>query len=172
MAGSYPEQSADNFEISKATRRKNFGIVTANWNSSITNSLKEGCHSVLEAYQIEPSQITERQVPGSFEIPLGGQFLAESGMVHAVICLGCVIRGETPHFQYIADSVTHKIGDLNLHYNLPFIFGILTVDNEEQAKARAGGDKGNKGEEAAMAALQMLELRQSLTKGKVQAGFR
>jgi len=172
MAGPLSDSSNASVSISTATRRKKFGIVTADWNAEVTGALEEGCHSLLKSYEVSDSQITTRQVPGSFEIPLGAQYMAESGMVHAVICIGCIVKGETPHFHYIADTVTHKIGDLNLHYNLPFIFGILTVENEAQAKARAGGELGNKGEEAGLAALRMLELRHSLQKGKAQPGFR
>ena len=159
-------------QISDQVKRKKIGIVTAEWNDSITSALEEGCLNLLKDYQIPENQITVKKVPGSFEVPLGAQYMAEYGAVHAVVCLGCLIRGETSHFHYIAETVTKKIGDLNLYYNIPLIYGILTVENEDQAKARSGGQSGNKGAEAAEAALQMLELRQSFQKGKQQPGFR
>ena len=101
-------------------------------------------------------------VPGSFELPLGAQWLIESKQVDAVLCLGCVIQGETRHFDFICSSVAKGIVDLNLKFSKPVIFGVLTTDNQEQALERAGGKHGNKGTEAAVTALQML----SLVKGK------
>jgi len=162
--------NADLLSLSDATRSKRIGIITADWNSSVTHALEDGCIQALKAHQIPDPHILCKRVPGAFELPLGAQNLAEMGSVQAVVCIGCLIKGETPHFHYIADAVTHKIIDLNLHYGFPFIYSILTVDNEEQARERAGGREGNKGEEAGRAALHMLEFRQSLRKGK-QAGF-
>ncbi len=172
MASSSSSHQDLKVTLSERTKNKKIGVVTADWNDNVTHSLKEGCVQALKENQISGSQIIERQVPGSFEIPLGAQYLAELGFVQAVVCIGCVIKGETPHFHYIADTVTHKIGDLNLRYGIPFIYGILTVEIPEQAQERAGGEKGNKGTEAGLAALEMLELRNSFYQGKQTPGFR
>lgn len=160
MAGS-SSRDQQYLDLGQQTKQKRIGIVKAGWNSNITQTLQQGCRKIVDGHGFNEEQITERTVPGSFELPLGAQYMAELGYVDAIICIGCIIRGETPHFHYIAETVTQKIGDLNLHYTLPFIYGILTVENEAQAKARAGGEYGNKGEEAALAALEMLELRNS-----------
>jgi 6,7-dimethyl-8-ribityllumazine synthase len=103
-------------------------------------------------------------VPGTFELPLGGQYFAELDNVDAIILLGCVIQGETRHFDYICEGVTQGTKDLNLKYNKPFIFGVLTTNNEQQAKDRAGGKLGNKGDEAAITAIKMLDLKNSFAK--------
>jgi len=97
-------------------------------------------------------------VPGSFELTIGAQLLAESYDVDAIICLGCVIQGETPHFTYICQSVTYGITKLNLDYGIPFIFGVLTTLNHDQALERSGGKHGNKGDEAAVTAIKMVAL--------------
>jgi 6,7-dimethyl-8-ribityllumazine synthase len=102
-----------------------------------------------------------KHVPGSFELPLGAQFLAEYSNVDAVIILGCVIQGETRHFDYICEGVTQGIKDLNLKYNKPFIFGLLTTLNQQQALDRSGGKHGNKGDEAAITAIKMVHLKNS-----------
>ena len=101
-------------------------------------------------------------MPGSFELTLGAQFLAEYDDLDGVICLGCIIRGETPHFTYICQSVTQGITQLNLDYNIPFIFGVLTTEDHQQAIERAGGKHGNKGVEAAVAAIKMAALQREI----------
>ena len=103
-------------------------------------------------------------MPGSFELTLGAQFLAEYDDLDAVICLGCVIQGETPHFTYICQGVTQGITQLNLEYNIPFIFGVLTTLNKQQALERAGGKYGNKGDEAAITAIKMADLQHGMEK--------
>ena len=102
-----------------------------------------------------------KYVPGSFELPLGAQYFAEMENVDAVILLGCVIQGETRHFDFICEGVTHGTMELNLKYNKPFIFGLLTTENEQQALDRAGGKHGNKGDEAAITAIKMVQLKNS-----------
>ena len=102
-------------------------------------------------------------MPGSFELTLGAQYMAEFTEVDAIICLGCVIQGETRHFDFICDAVAKGITDLNIKYNQPFIFGVLTPENQQQALDRAGGKHGNKGDEAAVTAIKMLALRNSFT---------
>lgn len=132
-----------------------FGIAVSEWNSSITDALLNGALSTLKKYNVEEDNIYIQYVPGSFELPLGAQFIAESFNPDAVICLGCVIQGETRHFDFICQGVTQGIMDLNLKYNKPFIFGVLTTDTMEQALDRAGGKHGNKGVEAAITAIKM-----------------
>jgi 6,7-dimethyl-8-ribityllumazine synthase len=111
---------------------------------------------------VEEEDIIVKHVPGSFELTLGAQLLAENTNVDAVICLGCVIQGETRHFDFICNSVTHGITEHNINYNMPFIFGVLTTGTQEQALERAGGKHGNKGDEAAITALKMIALQKEL----------
>ena len=136
-----------------------FGIVVAEWNFQITSSLAKGAVETLKRNGAKEENIIVKYVPGSFELPLGGQFFAEHENVDAVILLGCVIQGETRHFDFICDGVTKGTVDLNLKYNKPFIFGVLTTENEQQALDRAGGKHGNKGDEAAVTAIKMIHLK-------------
>jgi 6,7-dimethyl-8-ribityllumazine synthase len=138
-----------------------FGLVVSEWNHEITNALKEGAIKTLLQYGALKENIINRAVPGSFELTLGAQYLAEFTDVDAIICLGCVIQGETRHFDFICDAVAKGITDLNSTYNLPVIFGVLTPDTQQQAIDRAGGKHGNKGDEAAITAIKMLALRDS-----------
>lgn len=138
-----------------------FGIVVAEWNPEVTFALANGTVETLKKHGAKENQIAVKYVPGSFELPLGAQFLAEYGDVDAVIILGCVIQGETRHFDYICEGVTQGIKDLNLKYNKPFIFGLLTTNNQQQALDRAGGKHGNKGDEAAVTAIKMVDLKRS-----------
>jgi 6,7-dimethyl-8-ribityllumazine synthase len=139
-----------------------FGIVVSDWNHDITSSLLSGAVSTLKKHGAKEKSIIVKHVPGSFELTLGAQFLAEYDDLDAVICLGCVIRGETPHFTYICESVTYGITRLNLDYNIPFIFGVLTTENHLQAAERAGGKHGNKGDEAAVTAIRMAALQREI----------
>ncbi len=140
-----------------------FGIVVSEWNSDVTFALRDGALSALKKYGAEEADIQIEYVPGTFELTLGSQIVAENCEVDAVICLGCVIQGETRHFDFICQGVTKGITDLNIQYNMPFIFGVLTTDTLEQAKDRAGGKLGNKGEEAAVTAIKMVALQNRLT---------
>ena len=148
-------------EVSSAKNMK-FGIVVSEWNSEITNALLNGAVNTLLKYKAKKSDIIIKHVPGSFELTLGAQFLIEYKEVDAVICLGCVIQGETKHFDFICDAVSNGITKVNLDYNLPVIFGVLTTNNQQQAKDRSGGKNGNKGDEAAITAIKMVELKNSL----------
>ncbi|MDP4223112.1 MAG: 6,7-dimethyl-8-ribityllumazine synthase [Bacteroidota bacterium] len=139
-----------------------FGIVVADWNQEVTSSLLKSAVTTLKKHGATDNNIVIRHVPGSFELTLGAQFLAEYDDLDAVICLGCVIQGETPHFTYICQSVTQGITQLNLEYNIPFIFGVLTTLNLDQALARAGGEHGNKGDEAAVTAIKMAALQREM----------
>lgn len=132
-----------------------FGIVVSEWNQEITSALLEGALTRLKKHGVREENILVKTVPGSFELPYGARLLAEEFSPHAVICLGCVIRGETSHFDYICQGVTQGITALNLNQSIPFIFGVLTTENQQQALDRAGGKHGNKGDEAAVTALKM-----------------
>lgn len=139
-----------------------FGIVVSDWHPDITGSLLKGALNTLKKHGATDNNIVTRHVPGSFELTLGAQFLAEYDDLDAIICLGCVIQGETPHFTYICQSVTQGITQLNLEYNIPFIFGVLTTLNIDQANERAGGSHGNKGIEAAITAIKMAALQREI----------
>ncbi len=137
-----------------------FGIVVSEWNYEITGALADGASKTLVKHGVKQENIHIKHVPGSFELTLGGQFFAEYTDVDAVILLGCVIQGETRHFDFICQGVAQGATDLNIKYNLPVIFGVLTTENQQQASDRAGGKLGNKGDEAAVTALKMVALQQ------------
>ena len=132
------------------------GIVVSEWNPTVTDALKEGALSTLLGYGVLEQNIAVHSVPGSFELTLGAQYLAQDSDIDAVIAIGCVIQGETKHFDFICDAVANGITNLNIKYNKPVIFGVLTPDNLQQAIDRAGGKHGNKGDEAAVTAIKML----------------
>ncbi len=135
-----------------------FGIVVSEWNYEITGSLLRGAVETLMKHGTHEKNIIVKHVPGSFELTLGGRFFAEYTDVDAIILLGCVIQGETRHFDFICQSVTKGTTDLNLKYGIPVIFGVLTTNNQQQALERAGGKLGNKGDEAAITAIKMASL--------------
>jgi 6,7-dimethyl-8-ribityllumazine synthase len=141
-----------------------FGIVVSDWNSKITLSLLEGAVTTLQQHGADTDNIVIKHVPGSFELTLGAQFLAEYDDLDSVICLGCIIQGETPHFTYICQGVAYGITQLNMEYNMPFIFGVLTTNTQQQAAERAGGIHGNKGNEAAITAIKMAALQREMEK--------
>ncbi len=143
-----------------------FGIVVAEWNYEITGALAEGAVETLKKHGASEESIVVKHVPGTFELTLGAQYLAEYTDADAIIVLGCVIQGETRHFDFICQGVTQGITSLNMKYNKPFIFGVLTTDNQQQALDRAGGRLGNKGDEAAVTAIKMLALQNDLTSTK------
>lgn len=135
-----------------------FGIVVAQWNAEVTGPLLDGAVEALKRYGASDDRIVIEQVPGSYELTSGADILLRDGTLDAVICLGCVIQGETRHFDYICSAVANGITQVSLKHNKPVIFGVLTTDNLQQALDRAGGKHGNKGEEAAVTAIQMAEL--------------
>jgi 6,7-dimethyl-8-ribityllumazine synthase len=137
-------------------KNKKFGLVVSEWNDQITDSLLSAAHEVLIEHGAKPKNINIKYVPGSFELPIAAQYLASQKDVDAVICLGCVIQGETRHFDFICDAVANGITSVGLKYNKPVIFGVLTTNDIQQALDRAGGKHGNKGEEAAITAIKML----------------
>ena len=139
-----------------------FGIVVSEWNKEITEALYQGAVKVLLECGCKEKNIFRENVPGSFELPAGALFIAEYKKPDAVICLGCVIQGETRHFEFICSAVSQGILNLSFQYKKPFIFGVLTTDTLEQARERAGGKHGNKGIEAAVAAVKMVNLQKAM----------
>jgi len=135
-----------------------FGIVVAEWNQVITEAMAQGAIHFLNDAGAKSENITRINVPGSFELTAGASMLAQENY-DAIICIGCVIQGETRHFDFICNAVANGITDLTIKYNKPFIFGVLTTDNQDQAIDRSGGKHGNKGIEAAATALKMVALK-------------
>ncbi len=141
--------------INDITDRK-FAIIVSEWNSEITEALYSGAVDTLIQNGAKKDNIIRKTVPGSFELTLGAQWLAKENDIDAVICLGCVIQGETPHFDYICQAIANGITNVAIKYDKPIIFGVLTTLNQQQALDRAGGKHGNKGDEAAATAIKML----------------
>ncbi len=135
-----------------------FGLIVSRFNDFISSKLVEGAVDALKRHGATEEQLLLVKVPGAFEIPLAAKKLAESGKVDAVICLGAVIRGSTPHFDYVAAEVSKGIAVVALDTKVPVAFGVLTTDNLEQAIERAGTKSGNKGWDAALAAMEMVNL--------------
>ncbi|HEU4904122.1 MAG TPA: 6,7-dimethyl-8-ribityllumazine synthase [Flavisolibacter sp.] len=138
-------------------------LVKTEWNSEIVDELENGCRRIFEQYRVDYRTI---MVPGAVEIPFAiQQCWSNNNAPTAFIALGCIVRGGTPHFDYVCQAVTHGVTELNLSMQVPVIFGVLTVDTMEQAKERIGGVHGHKGEEAAITALKMMVLNQFLKEG-------
>ncbi|MCF8227191.1 MAG: 6,7-dimethyl-8-ribityllumazine synthase [Bacteroidales bacterium] len=135
-----------------------FGIVVSEWNEEITAAMAEGAIETLKKHGAVEENIHLITVPGSFELIFGSRLLAEKHALDAVIAIGCIIQGETRHFDFICQGVTQGMAELNLEYDIPFIFGVLTTQNQPQAIDRAGGKHGNKGNEAAITAIKMAGL--------------
>ena len=136
-----------------------FGIVVSEWNPEVTNALRDGAVRTLRECGCSDENIIVRYVPGTFELPMGARFFAEHTDVDGVIVLGCVIQGETRHFDYVCQGVTQGVTQLMLSSNMPVAFGVLTTENLQQAIGRAGGKYGNKGDEAAATAINMVKLQ-------------
>lgn len=147
------------------------GIIQSQWNEIITDKLLNGAKKVLTEKGIPSNHIYVHQVPGAFELPLGAKFLLNHIKLDAVICLGCVIKGDTDHDKYINHAVANGITQLGLLSNIPIIYGVLTPNNEVQALERAGGKEGNKGAEAAQTALKMILLKRNLHTEKKSIGY-
>ena len=135
-----------------------FAIVVSKYNDFVTERLQSGALAALAAGGVDSNDVTVVRVPGAFEIPLVAQRVAETGRYDAVVCLGCVIRGQTPHFEYIASAVSHGLTDASGATGVPMTFGILTTNSVEEALERAGEGPSNKGWEAATAAVEMAAL--------------
>lgn len=136
-----------------------FALVVSEWNITITDALRRGAKETLLKHGVADSDILEAWVPGSFELASGAQFLLKKGGLHGVICLGSVVRGETPHFDFVCQGTTQGIMAVGLKFSVPVIFGVLTDDTLEQAQDRSGGKHGNKGIDCAVAALKMAALK-------------
>jgi 6,7-dimethyl-8-ribityllumazine synthase len=149
------------FEFSSA-KNTVIGIVVSEWNDHITDSLLNGAKESLLEHGLLPENIIVHHVPGSFELPLGAKWMLEQTDVDAVICIGCIIQGETRHFDFIAQAVADGIMNVGLNFSKPVIFSVLTCNTMEQAEDRAGGKHGNKGVEGAVSALKMLSLAENL----------
>lgn len=133
-------------------------IIVSKFNSEITSRLLSGAKNELTKLSIDEKQIEIFEVPGAIEIPLIAKLLAKAGQVNAIICLGAVIRGETSHYDYVCKQVSDGCAKIMLDFEIPVIFGVLTTETEEQALARCGGSQGNKGADAAAAAIEMINL--------------
>src|SRR5690625_2171593 len=147
-----------NFEVTDAR----FAIVVSRWNGDITEGLLRGAVRALERQGVPSGSIVVSRVPGAFELPLAAKVLAERGRFDAVITLGCVIRGDTPHFDYVCSECARGVGEAALVTGIPVAFGVLTTDTLEQAQIRSRDDEENKGEEAALSAMEMASLLQQL----------
>ncbi|MDY5767762.1 MAG: 6,7-dimethyl-8-ribityllumazine synthase [Alloprevotella sp.] len=141
-----------------------FGVVVTEWNNDITDKLLDGTLEELSAQGVPLKNVTVKRVPGSFELVYAAAQLAKFGHVNGIIILGCVIKGDTPHFDYICQGVTEGIARINAQGDIPVIFGLLTVLTHEQAEERAGGRLGNKGKEFALTAIKMVDYAWKLQK--------
>ena len=141
---------------------KRIAIVVAEWNSDITFALRDGAIKTLLENGVAKSAIEVITVPGTFELTLGAQLIGKRRTIDAVICLGCVIQGDTRHFDFICQGVTYGITELNISLEKPVVFGVLTTNTIQQARDRSGGKHGNKGDEAAVTALKMIAVKNSL----------
>lgn len=140
------------------------GIVVSEWNDNITLELLKGSVETLKQYGVKEENILTKSVPGSFELVYGCAQMAKSGLVDGIIAIGCVIRGDTPHFEYISSGTTAGISELNRTGDVPVVFGVLTTNTLQQAEERSGGILGNKGNEYAATVLKMVDFRRSLQK--------
>ena len=153
------------YDISPAeydTAGARIGIVAARFNDEVVSRLLDGALDTLSRYGLDPDEVLVVRVPGAFELPLAARWLARRGHFDAVIALGAVIRGDTPHFDHVCAEAARGIQTASVETDVPAIFGVLTCDDRAQADARAGGEHGNKGSEAALAALEMVSLRRRL----------
>lgn len=148
-----------------------FGIVVADWNKDITHALYEACFDTLLKHGAKQDNLHTVQVPGTFELPAAARIVAGREKLDAVICLGCVIKGETKHDEYINNAVSQGLVNLSIATGKPYIFGVLTPNTHEQALDRAGGKHGNKGVEAAVTAIRMASLYRKSQTGKKSIGF-
>jgi len=164
MASSLKSLSDPGKKTVPSAKGMRFALIVSEWNAEICQALEKAAHVSLLKYGAKPKNILVKYVPGSFELPLAAQLAAQVHEIDAVICLGCIIRGETSHFDFIGDAVSTGIMNVGLMYNKPVVFGVLTTENLKQAKERSGGKHGNKGDEAALTAIRMVSLKKSVSK--------
>ena len=162
MATALHNLSDYDFESVPDASQMRFGIAVSEWNSNVTGALLEGAVKTLKKHGAKEENILVQTVPGSFELTFGAAQMCKSGKVDAVIILGSVIRGDTPHFDYICEGTTAGIAHLNATQDIPVIYGLLTTNNMEQATDRAGGTLGNKGDECAIVAIKMIDFKKKL----------
>jgi 6,7-dimethyl-8-ribityllumazine synthase len=153
-------------EPTGAAGRLRFALVVSKYNDFITDRLQAGALAALSAAGVPSSEVTVIRVPGAFEIPIAAQHAAETGRFEAIVCLGCVVRGETPHFEYICSAVAHGLTTGAAVTGVPMTFGVLTTNSIEEALARAGDGPSNKGYEAAVAAIQVADVVAQLMRPK------
>lgn len=156
MASSVKNLSDYTSKNVKDISESKFAIVVSEWNDEVTEALYQGAYETLVSHGAKKDNIIRKNVPGSFELSLAAQWMAKEDVIDAVICIGCVVQGETKHFDFICEAVAHGITNVSLKYDKPVIFGVLTPNTQKQALDRAGGKHGNKGDEAAITAIKML----------------
>lgn len=164
MATIYHNLSEYDFSSVPDATNMRFGIVVSEWNDNITGALLDGAVKTLKRHGAKDENILIESVPGSFELTFGAAQMIKSGKVDAVIALGCVVRGDTPHFDYVCAGATQGISHLNATTDTPVIYGLITTNNMQQAEDRAGGKLGNKGDECAITAIKMLDFACRLKK--------
>lgn len=142
-------------------KKGKYGIIYAEWNLEITGALRDGAIELLKEVGVSDSQITVSEVSGAFELPVACRYFLDSGRYDGIIAIGCLVKGDTPHFHYISEVVSHRLSELSVDFSIPIGFGLLTVNKYFQAKERAGGIHGNKGREATEAVLNLLNLKYS-----------
>ena len=160
MATHLKNLSTTDLQADKAFKKYSIGIAVADWNAEITHALMNGAIDFLKSKGVKDKNIHVTFIPGAFELPLAAKWLANRKDIDAVITLGCVIQGDTRHFDFICDACAHGVMNVGLETGKPIIFGVLTTDNQKQALERAGGKHGNKGVEAAETALKMLLVKE------------
>lgn len=164
MATAYHNLSEYDIQSVPSAEAMKFGIVVSEWNSNITGALLSGALETLKKHGVKQENILVQTVPGSFELVYGSQQMIQSRKVDAVIALGCVVRGDTPHFDYVCAGTTQGIAQLNASGDVPVIYGLITTNTMEQAEDRCGGKLGNKGDECAITAIKMIDFFWKLRK--------
>ena len=159
MATAYHHLSDYDASTVPSANGMRFGVVVADWNDRFTYSMADAAIATLKEHGATDENIIVKHVPGSFELVFGATWLVNEAKVDAVIAIGCVIRGDTPHFDYICQGTTQGLAELNLRGTVPVIYGLLTCNNMEQAEARTGGILGNKGTECAVTAIKMIDYK-------------
>lgn len=171
MASKDYKEEINEYSIPEKPEFLKIGIVTSDWHKEITSKLLDASVKMLVKHQVKEENISTIHVPGAFELPLGARMMLTSEKLDAVICLGCVIKGETNHDDYINQAIANGITNLSLSTGKPVIFGVLTVLDKKQAEDRSGGVYGNKGAECALTALQMISIKQKFNEPKSKIGF-
>ena len=164
MATAYHNLSDYDFNSVPDASAMRFGIVVSEWNYNITGALLKGAVSTLKKHGVKDENICVLTVPGSFELTYGSSQMIKSGKFDAIIAIGCVVRGDTPHFDYVCAGTTQGIAQLNANSDIPVIYGLITTNTMEQAEDRAGGKLGNKGDECAITAIKMIDFSCRLKK--------